>query len=78
MHSEAELLAREAVGYSLHSDGPLSQGDAFCILAEVLEAAGRRDEAVEAYREALTRYEQKEVIPLARRVRERLASLQPA
>jgi hypothetical protein len=44
----------------------------------VLEAAGRRNEAIEAWREALDRYERKQVLPLAARVRERLASLEPA
>ena len=43
----------------------------------MLEAAGRRDEAIAAWHEALDRYERKGVIPLARRVRERLASLEP-
>ena len=43
----------------------------------VLEAAGRRDEADEDWREALDRYERKEIVPLARRVRQRLAELQP-
>jgi hypothetical protein len=45
--------------------------------AEVLEAAGRRDDAIDAWREALDRYERKGIIPLARRVRERLAAAQP-
>ena len=75
-HSEAERLAREAVDWSRRSDSPLSQGNALSDLAEVLEAAGRRDEASAAYREALARYERKQIIPLARRTRERLAALQ--
>jgi hypothetical protein len=50
----------------------------YCDLAEVLEAAGRLDAAAAAaWHEALDRYERKEVIPLARRVRERLATLEP-
>ena len=44
--------------------------------AEVLEVADRRDEAVAAWQEALSLYERKGVIPLARRVRERLASVE--
>jgi hypothetical protein len=44
----------------------------------VLEAAGRRDEAVGAWREALDRYERKGIVPLVARVRERLASLEVA
>jgi tetratricopeptide (TPR) repeat protein len=54
------------------------QGDAYCDLAEVLEAAGRREEAITVLQEALDRYERKEIVPLARGVRERLAALQPA
>jgi class 3 adenylate cyclase len=76
-HSEAERLAREAVVRVEQSDNLPWQGDAWCELAEVLEAAGRRDEAIEAWREALDRYERKGIIPLARRVRERLAAPRP-
>jgi class 3 adenylate cyclase len=78
LHAEAEQLAREAVDFSLRTDSPWQQGDAYCDLAEVLGAAGRRDEAVVAWREALDRYERKEIVPLARRVREQLAAFQPA
>jgi tetratricopeptide (TPR) repeat protein len=75
-HAEADRLAREAVDFSLGSDSLLNQGYAFGVLAEALEAAGRRDSAASALREALDRYERKEIIPLARRTRERLAALQ--
>jgi class 3 adenylate cyclase/tetratricopeptide (TPR) repeat protein len=77
-HAEAEPLARQAVDLSLRSDSPWLQGHAFYDLGEVFEAAGRRDEAVAAWQDALVRYERKQVIPLARRVRERLAALEPA
>ena len=77
-HDDAERLAREAVDLSARSDSPLEQGNVLYDLAEVLEAAGRRDEATAALREALDRYERKPIIPLARRMRERLAALQPA
>ena len=76
-HSEAERLAREAVAWAERTDGLRQCGDAYCDLGTVLEAAGRRDEAVAAWREALDRYERKQIIPLARRVHERLAVLQP-
>jgi tetratricopeptide (TPR) repeat protein len=76
-HVEAERLAREAVDFSLQSDSPFQQGEALSDLAEVLEAAGRRDEATATLREALDCYERKPIIPLARRTRERLAALQP-
>ena len=75
-HADAERLAREAVTWAERSDSPQFQGDALNDLADVLQAAGRRDEAIAALREALDRYERKQIIPLARRVRERLAVLQ--
>jgi hypothetical protein len=74
-HAEAERLAREAVDLSRRSDSPLSQSNALSDLAHVLEAADRREEASAALREALALYERKEIIPLARRTRERLAAL---
>jgi class 3 adenylate cyclase/tetratricopeptide (TPR) repeat protein len=77
-HPEAERLAREAVQLLEPTDGLQVQGDALCDLATVLEAAGRREEAVAAWRKALERYERKGIVPLARRVRERLAEVQPA
>jgi class 3 adenylate cyclase len=77
-HAEAERLAREAVEWIGRSDSPFNQGYCLSILGEVREAAGRREEAVTAWQEALERYERKQVIPAARRVRERLAALQPA
>jgi class 3 adenylate cyclase/tetratricopeptide (TPR) repeat protein len=77
-HVEAERPAREAVVVVEHSDSLGWHGDALSCLAEVLEAAGRRDEAVAAWGEALDRYERKQVIPLAALVRKRLAALEPA
>jgi tetratricopeptide (TPR) repeat protein len=76
-YDEAEGLARDAVAYIDESDSPKLQGDAYCDLAEVLEAASRRDEAITAWSEALERYERKGVVPLVRRTRERLAALEP-
>jgi class 3 adenylate cyclase len=75
-HAEAERLAREALSYSQQTDSPRFQGSAYYDLAEVLQAAGRRDEAAAAWHEALDRYERKGIIPLARRTRERLSALQ--
>jgi class 3 adenylate cyclase/tetratricopeptide (TPR) repeat protein len=77
-HGEAEQLARESVAWAERTDGLRHQGDAYSVLAQVLEAAGRREDAVSAWQEALDRYERKGIIPLVRRVRERLAALQPA
>ncbi len=75
-HAEAERLARGAVTYSLKTDSPWCQGDAYFDLAEVLEAAGRREDATAAWHEALDRYERKGIIPLVRRARERLSALE--
>jgi class 3 adenylate cyclase/tetratricopeptide (TPR) repeat protein len=75
---DAERLAREAVAIADGTDMLRLQGDAYCDLGEVLEVAGRREEAFAAWRMALDRYERKGIIPLARRIRERLASRQPA
>jgi tetratricopeptide (TPR) repeat protein len=77
-HPEAIRLAEEAVEWWSRTDSRLRQGEAFGDLAEVFEAAGRRDEAIAAWRDALGCYERKEVCPSAARVRERLAALEPA
>jgi tetratricopeptide (TPR) repeat protein len=75
-HIEAERLAREALTYSLETDSPQIQADAYYDLAEVLAAAGRSDDAAAAWHEALHRYERKGIIPLARRTRKRLSARQ--
>ena len=77
-HAEAESLAREAVAIIERTDGLNLQGDALCDLAEVLTAGGRGDEAAGALTQALERYERKRNLAMERRVRERLADLQPA
>jgi len=76
-HAEAERLAREAVAHARNTDSPRVQGDALFDLAEVLVAGGRHAEATAALEEALALYESKQVVPLARRTRERLAGVQP-
>ena len=76
-HDDAVQRAREAIDWASRSDSPLRQGDAYRDLAQVLEAGGVRDEAIMALHHALDCYERKEIIPLARRTRKRLASLQP-
>jgi tetratricopeptide (TPR) repeat protein len=77
-HDEAVALLEEALGWWARTDSLPRQGEAYCDFAEVLEAAGRRDEAVAAWRAALDCYDRKKVIPAAARVRERLAALEPA
>jgi class 3 adenylate cyclase/tetratricopeptide (TPR) repeat protein len=74
--ADAERLAREAVAITENTDSLWRQGDALCDLADVLQAAGRHDEAAAALREALDRYERKEIIPLVRRTSERIATLE--
>jgi class 3 adenylate cyclase/tetratricopeptide (TPR) repeat protein len=75
-HADAQRLAREAVQIADTTDSLSMQGDALASLARVLEAAGCQDEAISAWSEALDRYERKQILPLARRVRERLDALQ--
>jgi tetratricopeptide (TPR) repeat protein len=77
-HAEAERLARQAVDISEQTDGISWQGDALCDLAEVLEAAGRTDEAVAVLAQALERYERKRNLASAGQVRARLSELRPA
>ena len=77
-HREAETLAREAVALADTTDTLVGQGDTRRDLAEVLELAGRREEATSALQEALERYERKEAVAPARHARERLAELQQA
>jgi class 3 adenylate cyclase/tetratricopeptide (TPR) repeat protein len=73
-HAEAIRLARDAVDRWSQTDALPRLGEARCDLAEVLAAAGRRDEALEAWGEALDCYERKQIVPLAARVRERIAT----
>ena len=74
-HSGAERLAREALTHAHETDSPRVQGDAFSDLAEVLAAAGRNTEATAALHDALELYEHKQIVPLARRTRERIAAI---
>jgi class 3 adenylate cyclase/tetratricopeptide (TPR) repeat protein len=75
--AEAESLAREAVAIAEGTDGLIAQGDALRDLGEVLELAGRPDEAAAALRDALERYDRKGALVPAEQVRKRLAALEP-
>jgi tetratricopeptide (TPR) repeat protein len=75
-HAEAERVAREAVALDLAGDSTWELGNSYDILAEVLEAAGRREEALAAWQDAIDCYDRKQVIPVARRLRERLTEVQ--
>jgi class 3 adenylate cyclase/tetratricopeptide (TPR) repeat protein len=77
-HAEAIRLAEEAVAWWSRSDALPRQGEAYSDLALVLEGDGRREDAVASWHEALDRYQRKGIVPLTRRVRERLAELGPA
>jgi len=58
--------------HARETDSPKVQGDALSDLAEVLAAAGRPTEATAALHDALELYERKQIVPLARRTRERI------
>jgi class 3 adenylate cyclase/predicted ATPase len=71
-HDEAERLAREGVDIVNKTDWLLHQGQALAVLAEVLELAGRNDEARATYEQALERFELKGSIPDADEMRQHL------
>ncbi len=71
-HAEAEALAREAVAITEPTDALNVQGDALCDLAEVLHAAGQRDEAAATLTQALERYERKNNLAMTAQVLNRL------
>jgi class 3 adenylate cyclase/tetratricopeptide (TPR) repeat protein len=69
---EAERLAREAVAIVEATDYIDARGDALAALAEVLDVAGRRAEAVKEWQAALGCYERKGNVVRAAQVREHL------
>jgi hypothetical protein len=69
---DAELLAREAVTLAEKTDMLTLKGDAWADLAEVLELAGKPDEANAAVAEAIALYERKGSVASIDRVRARL------
>ncbi|HEU4354778.1 MAG TPA: BTAD domain-containing putative transcriptional regulator, partial [Actinomycetota bacterium] len=69
----AERLAREAVAISDGTQAPVLRGDARVDLAEVLAAAGRTTDAVDAVREAIAIHEQRGDDGRRRRAAMRLA-----
>jgi tetratricopeptide (TPR) repeat protein len=73
--AEAEELAREAIVILERTDMLTAQGDGYLDLADLLLEAGRFDEAVEAYGQALERYERKQNLAMVAQVRQRLDSL---
>ena len=75
---EGETLARAAVAVLDETDMLSWQGDARQALAEVLELAGRREEAKAVSEEALDLYEQKGNVVSARKARSLLQELSSA
>jgi class 3 adenylate cyclase/tetratricopeptide (TPR) repeat protein len=74
-HDEAEGLAREAVDIGEATEDLGSKAETRADLGEVLALAGRAQEAAEAVEQALVRFEAKENVVMAERMRERLAAL---
>jgi class 3 adenylate cyclase/tetratricopeptide (TPR) repeat protein len=72
---EALRLAREGVEIVTRTDWYLQQGQALAVLAEVLEQAGRRDEAGAVYEQALERFELKGSVVDAEAIRQRLGAV---
>jgi hypothetical protein len=72
---DAERMAREQIAMVDETDFIVDQGDARIGLAEVLELAGRPDEADPATTEALARYETKGNVLQADLARVRLERL---
>jgi ATP/maltotriose-dependent transcriptional regulator MalT len=72
---EAEALAREAIALAAATVDLDLQADAHVDCAEVLGIAGRRDESGPLLREALDRYERKEDLVSAERVRAALTEV---
>jgi class 3 adenylate cyclase/tetratricopeptide (TPR) repeat protein len=70
--SDAEELARAAVTMAETTDLLNDRAEAYADLAEVLALGGKTDEATEALREALARYDRKGNVVMSRRIRERL------
>jgi tetratricopeptide (TPR) repeat protein len=77
-HAAAETLAREAITLVDSTDGVAYQGHARADLADVLELASRREEATAVLHQALDRYERKEALTHASRVRKRLSAMRDA
>jgi class 3 adenylate cyclase/tetratricopeptide (TPR) repeat protein len=74
-HDAAERLALEAVATGEQTEMLNAQADAYADLGHVLALAERPQEASVAIEEALGRYERKENLVMADRMRERLAAL---
>jgi tetratricopeptide (TPR) repeat protein len=74
-HAEAERLAREGIAICEASDQLTWQGDAWWDLAEVLLAAGKTEDAIQAFEQALARHERKKNLAMVAQVQPRLEAL---
>lgn len=74
-HEEAERFAREALVAVAPTEAIETQARTWASLGYVLASAGQTEEALEAYRESLDRYERKGNLPSAARVRRTIALL---
>jgi tetratricopeptide (TPR) repeat protein len=72
----AEAMAREAIRIIEAAQDPDSQGHAYADLAEVLQMAGRPEEAIRVADEAATRFDQKANEPSAARARRLKAEIE--
>jgi class 3 adenylate cyclase/tetratricopeptide (TPR) repeat protein len=77
-HQPARGLATEALQFALETDDLSMQGDAFMVLADVLDVSGAGSEAGEMRRQALDRYERKGNRLRAAEVRKTLGLPPPA
>lgn len=73
--TDAERLAREALGLALATEYGLLHTEAYNALSEVLETAGRFGEAGEVIRTSLVEHDRRHDVVRAKRGRQRLASL---
>ena len=74
-HPNAERFARAAIDIVEPTESLDTQARAWTSLGYVLASAGRTDEALEAYGEALARLERKGNVPSSERVRSTIATL---
>ena len=75
---QAERLAQEAVEFGAKTENPNGQAETYADLGEVLAMAGRSEEAARAFERALERFERKENLVMAGRMRDRLAGFRTA
>ena len=73
--TEAEPLARDALAIVESTDWHIARGEAAAALGEVLELAGREDEARSFYEQALASFECKGSLPDIKATQQRITNL---